>query len=237
MCCTWLAGNAGPKKSPKNHHLGTIAQLCRAMSLRLRHVSTIGKKLVKQQYLPTCLHNVVNFGPLTAEILSGVWGTPANLNGFRVLAALLHSHNQVTSLTHPFMIQWLPRKEISFLLCRISESRKTPKFTWKTAAQKSSQRKSPNDTYILSEHVWEHAMNHMKCKHEPISLEQWSTSVSEDRVLQQCTQGLDTMFCAGALLQNTYNKDAASSNKCKRKSVTLKWFFTSVVKTELDYKT
>jgi len=31
----------------------------------------------------------VNFGPLMAEISSGVWGTPANFNGFRVLAALL----------------------------------------------------------------------------------------------------------------------------------------------------
>ena len=51
MCCTWLAGNAGPKKSPKIRHLGTIAQLCRAISSQLRHVSTIGKKLVKQQYL------------------------------------------------------------------------------------------------------------------------------------------------------------------------------------------
>jgi len=27
---------------------------------------------------------------LVAEILSLVWGTPANFNGFRVLAALLH---------------------------------------------------------------------------------------------------------------------------------------------------
>jgi len=27
---------------------------------------------------------------LAAEIISLVWGTPANLNGFRVLAALLH---------------------------------------------------------------------------------------------------------------------------------------------------
>ena len=27
----------------------------------------------------------------TAEIGSGVWGTPANFNGIRVLAALLHS--------------------------------------------------------------------------------------------------------------------------------------------------
>jgi len=51
MCCTRLAGNAGPKKSPKIRHLGTIAQLCRATSSQLRHVSTIGKKLVKQQYV------------------------------------------------------------------------------------------------------------------------------------------------------------------------------------------
>jgi len=32
----------------------------------------------------------VNFGPLAAEIGSVVWGTPANFNGFRVLATLLH---------------------------------------------------------------------------------------------------------------------------------------------------
>ena len=33
---------------------------------------------------------MVNFGPLTAEIRWRVWGTPANFNGIRVLAALLH---------------------------------------------------------------------------------------------------------------------------------------------------
>jgi len=38
----------------------------------------------------TCPHNMVNLGPLTAEIGSIVWGTPANFNWFRVLAALLH---------------------------------------------------------------------------------------------------------------------------------------------------
>ena len=37
-----------------------------------------------------CPHNMVNFGLLAAEIVSLVWGTPANFNGFRVLAALLH---------------------------------------------------------------------------------------------------------------------------------------------------
>jgi len=39
---------------------------------------------------------MVNFGKLAAEIDSVVWGTPANFNGFRVLAALLHG-SQVVS--------------------------------------------------------------------------------------------------------------------------------------------
>jgi len=33
---------------------------------------------------------MVNFGLLAAEIVSLVWGTPGNFNGFRVLASLLH---------------------------------------------------------------------------------------------------------------------------------------------------
>jgi len=37
---------------------------------------------------------MVNFGPLAAEINPVVWGTPANFNGFRVLAALLHGISQ-----------------------------------------------------------------------------------------------------------------------------------------------
>jgi len=35
-------------------------------------------------------HNMVNFDPLTAEIASTIWGTPANFNWFCVLVALLH---------------------------------------------------------------------------------------------------------------------------------------------------
>jgi len=38
----------------------------------------------------TSPHNMADFGPLAAEIDSGVWGTPANFNGFRVLAALTY---------------------------------------------------------------------------------------------------------------------------------------------------
>ena len=51
MCCSRLAANTGRKKVAKNRHLGTIAQICRAISSQLRHILTIGKKLVKQQYV------------------------------------------------------------------------------------------------------------------------------------------------------------------------------------------
>jgi len=84
MCCMRLAENTGCK----NRHLRTITQLCRAISLQLRHISTIGKKLLNN--ISTWPHNMVNFRPLTAEIHSEVWGTSANFNGFRVLALLLH---------------------------------------------------------------------------------------------------------------------------------------------------
>ena len=73
---------------PKNRHLRTIAQICQAISLQLWHALTIGKKLLSSNIYPTCIHNMVNFGPLAAEIGSLVWGTPANFNGFGVLATL-----------------------------------------------------------------------------------------------------------------------------------------------------
>jgi len=48
------------------------------------------KNLLNRITSSTCRDNIVNFGPLTTEICWRVWGTPANFNGFRVLAALLH---------------------------------------------------------------------------------------------------------------------------------------------------
>jgi len=89
-CLKCAARSSLKIQDAKNRHLGTIAQLCRAISSQLRHVSTIGKKLVKHQYLLHSPHNMVNFGPITAENCWRVWGIPANFNGFRVLAALLH---------------------------------------------------------------------------------------------------------------------------------------------------
>jgi len=49
------------------------------------------KNLLNINTSPRCPYNLVNFGPLAAEIVSLVWGTLANFNRFRVLAALLHS--------------------------------------------------------------------------------------------------------------------------------------------------
>ena len=90
MCCTCLAGNAGSKNRQNSlSALSTIAQLCQAMSSQLKHVSAIGKKIVKQRYLIQVFHNMANFGSLTAEIAWRVWATAANFNGYRVLALLL----------------------------------------------------------------------------------------------------------------------------------------------------
>jgi len=44
---TLFAENTGPKKSPFWHHHTTLS----GCISQLRHVSTIGKKFVKQQYL------------------------------------------------------------------------------------------------------------------------------------------------------------------------------------------
>jgi len=89
MCFKRLAENTGRK----SRHFGTIGQLYRAVSSQLRHVSTIGKNLLNIYTSSTCCRNMVNFGLLTAEICWRVWGTAANFNGFRVLAALLHGRH------------------------------------------------------------------------------------------------------------------------------------------------
>ena len=59
--------------------------------IKIRHVglSTIGKNWLNSNIFPTCPHNMVNFGPVAAEIGWRVWGTPANFNGFRVFYSLL----------------------------------------------------------------------------------------------------------------------------------------------------
>jgi len=76
-----LTGNAGCKKSPFWHHRPTLSGYI---------FRTIGKTLLNSNTSFTCPDDMVNFGLLTAEICWRVWGTPANFNRFRILAALLH---------------------------------------------------------------------------------------------------------------------------------------------------
>jgi len=73
------------KKSQSGHHRTTLLGY---IFTTKAHIDS-WKKVVKQQYL---LHMFPQYGELSllaAEIVSLVWHTPANLNGFRVLASLL----------------------------------------------------------------------------------------------------------------------------------------------------
>jgi len=95
ICCMRLAENTGHKKSPKIRHLCTIAQVCRAISSQLRHLSTSGKKLSHSNYL---LHMSSQYGELRPtngwDLLAGmVWGTTAYFNGFHLLSSLLHQRH------------------------------------------------------------------------------------------------------------------------------------------------
>jgi len=61
-----LTGNAGHKKSPKICHLGTIAQLCRAIFSQLKRIDNRKKILLNSNTSSTRSDNMVNFGQLAA---------------------------------------------------------------------------------------------------------------------------------------------------------------------------
>ena len=97
MCGTRLAENEGPKKSPKIAIWAPSHKLSGYIFATKARIDN-RKKLLSSNMSFRCPHNMVNIGPLTAEIGPVVWGTPANLNGFHVLAALLHG-SQVVSVS------------------------------------------------------------------------------------------------------------------------------------------
>jgi len=74
------------KKSPSAHHHTTLSGYIFATKACINNK----KNLLSSNISTTCPYNMVNFDPLADEIVSLVWDTPANFNGFRVLAALLH---------------------------------------------------------------------------------------------------------------------------------------------------
>ena len=73
------------------------------------------EKIVKQQYLSTCPHNMVNFGLLMAEIRWRVWDTPANLNEFRVLFLLFLAN--VNSCSRSLYAIARPSVCLSLIVC------------------------------------------------------------------------------------------------------------------------
>jgi len=74
------------KNSPSGHHHTTLSGCIFAVKARIDN----RENLLNSNTSSTCPRNMVNFGPLAAEIGSGVWDTPPNFNGFLVLASLLH---------------------------------------------------------------------------------------------------------------------------------------------------
>jgi len=154
MCCTRLAENTGHKKSPKICHLRTMAQFCRAVSSQLRHALTIGKKILLDNTVSsTCSHNMVNFGPLAAEIGLPVWGTTANFNGFRMLASLLHRRRStdVNQTLHdvwpsPELVQYIYIASNGILPCAEFALRPRLAFSYigSVTAQHSSSACQPN---------------------------------------------------------------------------------------------
>jgi len=85
-----LAENTGRKNYAKNRHLRTIAQLLSGNIFAIKARIDIQKKnLLNGNISSIFFYNMMNFGPLKAEICWRVGGTPANFNEFCILAALL----------------------------------------------------------------------------------------------------------------------------------------------------
>jgi len=90
MCCTQFAENTGRKKcrqkSPSRHHRTTLAGYIFTTKARIDNQK---KNLLSTNMSSICSHNMVNFGALTAEIGSTIWGTPANFNWFSFFPRLI----------------------------------------------------------------------------------------------------------------------------------------------------
>jgi len=92
MCCVWLAKNTGRKKSPSGHRRTTLSDRIFATKACIDNQK---KSLLSSNISSTCPQNMVNFGPLTAEIGLGVWGTPANFNRVSRLGSVTARHSSI----------------------------------------------------------------------------------------------------------------------------------------------
>jgi len=74
-------------KVAKNRHLGTIVQLCQAISSQLRHISTIGKNLLSSSMSSTCPHK-----PSSGWDWSGSLGHPCKFQRVSRLGSVTARH-------------------------------------------------------------------------------------------------------------------------------------------------
>jgi len=92
ICCMRLAGNTGCKKLPKiaiwapSHNFVRLYLCNKGMHRQSEN------NLLSSNMSSTCPDNMVNFGPLTAEIGSGVWGTPGFASWQRYCTASSSGH-------------------------------------------------------------------------------------------------------------------------------------------------
>jgi len=76
------------KNWPSGHHRTTLSGYIFATNARIDNRT---KNLLSSNISATCPHNMVNFGPLAAEIDWRVWGTPSHFNGYLGSVTARHS--------------------------------------------------------------------------------------------------------------------------------------------------
>jgi len=98
----WNTGRTNyANKSPSGHHRTTL--LSGNIFAIKACIDNRKKNLLNSNIFSRSPHNMVNFGPLTVASL----GTPANFNGFRVLALLLH-RSRSTEVNQTLHDVWPP---------------------------------------------------------------------------------------------------------------------------------
>jgi len=106
------------KNSPSAYHRTTLSGYIFATKARIGNWT----KLLNINISSTCPHNMMTFGSQTAEICWRVWDTPANFNGFRILASLLQRcrSTEANQILHDVAVSWTDTLYIHFrgLLCR-----------------------------------------------------------------------------------------------------------------------
>jgi len=77
------------KNSPSAHHRTTLSGYIFASKARINNL----KKMLNSNIFPICPHNMVNFGPLAAEICWRVWGTPSKFQWVSRLGSVTARHS------------------------------------------------------------------------------------------------------------------------------------------------